>query len=371
MDTTGIDLLNLISTKLKKVSGTNGGEWRGACPFCGGTDRFRVQPHNSGGGRWFCRQCSPRGGDAISFVEKHDGIDFKAAIAKLGLLSDAPVARRQHRENDQRTSAKIVPEDKPRPGVLKSDYISLNDPGYQRKADSFVTESILRLYSEQCRGALDYLLGRGLSLATIGAAELGYNPTDRHETWGAADVYLPAGIVIPWQLEGQYWRVNFRRMGTVEKGKRYISAAGFANALYNADDIGFGSTVVMTEGEFDALAVRTGAASLLPHGLVAVATGTASGSRLLRWVARLFLADRVLLAFDMDKAGEDAAAWWSAQLGTRAIRVTPTAHDVNDMLKAGCNLTEWILDAVPANATLAKAVQIQAGHPLAQVEDAP
>jgi len=34
------------------------GNGRAACPFCGGKDRFRVQPAKE---RWWCRQCSPDG----------------------------------------------------------------------------------------------------------------------------------------------------------------------------------------------------------------------------------------------------------------------------------------------------------------------
>ena len=48
------DLLGLIGadTRLKKVASTGGGGYAGACPFCGGRDRFRVQPEQ---GRWWCR----------------------------------------------------------------------------------------------------------------------------------------------------------------------------------------------------------------------------------------------------------------------------------------------------------------------------
>ena len=39
-----IDLLAIIQqdTQLKKVANTNGSEYAGPCPFCGGQDRFRV-----------------------------------------------------------------------------------------------------------------------------------------------------------------------------------------------------------------------------------------------------------------------------------------------------------------------------------------
>ena len=43
-DQTNINLVELIGrdTVLKKVAATAGGEWHGACPFCGGKLRKRV-----------------------------------------------------------------------------------------------------------------------------------------------------------------------------------------------------------------------------------------------------------------------------------------------------------------------------------------
>jgi DNA primase len=61
--------------RLKKIATTRDGEFAGPCPFCGGRDRFRVQPQE---GLWFCRQCSPDGRwqDAIAFVMRRDGVLF-------------------------------------------------------------------------------------------------------------------------------------------------------------------------------------------------------------------------------------------------------------------------------------------------------
>lgn len=42
-------------TTLRKVAATHGGEWAGPCPFCGGRDRFHVQPAEQ---RWLCRGCT-------------------------------------------------------------------------------------------------------------------------------------------------------------------------------------------------------------------------------------------------------------------------------------------------------------------------
>ena len=47
----GVDLLAIAErdTALRKVAATNGGEWAGPCPFCGGDDRFRLWPQHPGG----------------------------------------------------------------------------------------------------------------------------------------------------------------------------------------------------------------------------------------------------------------------------------------------------------------------------------
>jgi DNA primase len=53
-----VDLLALLNrdTRLRRVASTNGGEWAGPCPWCGGTDRFRVWPY-AARPRYWCRQC--------------------------------------------------------------------------------------------------------------------------------------------------------------------------------------------------------------------------------------------------------------------------------------------------------------------------
>jgi DNA-binding PadR family transcriptional regulator len=86
VDQQHIDLLRIIGGDLKRVASTNGGEYAGACPFCGGTDRFRVWPHQDVPG-WWCRGCEEKG-DAIAFVQKRDGIGFLDACEQLGLRTE-------------------------------------------------------------------------------------------------------------------------------------------------------------------------------------------------------------------------------------------------------------------------------------------
>jgi KaiC/GvpD/RAD55 family RecA-like ATPase len=80
------DLLDIIQTRsgvaLTKKANTDGGEYAGPCPFCGGKDRFRVWPNREKPG-YMCRQCN-RKGDAIEFVRQMDNLSFQEACEAVG-----------------------------------------------------------------------------------------------------------------------------------------------------------------------------------------------------------------------------------------------------------------------------------------------
>jgi DNA primase len=189
------------------------------------------------------------------------------------------------------------------------------------------------------------LYQRGLTDAVIEAAGLGYNPRSKHEHWSFAlekDVWLPEGIIIPWLYQDMYWRVNIRQRSGCDP--KYIQPAGCANGLYRAEAITSGCTIVMVEGEFDALVMlaQTPAEFLQAYHIVPVATGSATGAHAARWSALVSQASRVLLAFDQDEAGRDAARWWYKAMGAKALRLPPTQHDVTDMVVAGVDLAHWL-----------------------------
>lgn len=86
-------------TQLRRVASTNGGEYAGPCPWCGGRDRFRVWPELDGG-CWWCRQCG-RSGDTIAYLVESGRIDKREAYTlrhgdgtglplAVGLTRDAP-----------------------------------------------------------------------------------------------------------------------------------------------------------------------------------------------------------------------------------------------------------------------------------------
>jgi len=67
-----LDLISADGGALKKQATTGGGEYAGACPWCGGADRFRVWP---GTGRYWCRGCG-KAGDAIQYLRDRRGLSF-------------------------------------------------------------------------------------------------------------------------------------------------------------------------------------------------------------------------------------------------------------------------------------------------------
>ncbi len=340
VDQQHIDLLALVGVPLKKKANTGGGEYHGACPRCGGQDRFVAQPQGGqNGGRCMCRQCHPQWMDAIGFVMWKEGFSFVEALETLKLdkkVSFRPIAARQFPSTDVRV------------GDLRPDYACFTEV-WQQAADQFVTESCNRLWESKNSHALMYLRGRGLSDSIIAAADLGYNPFSHKANWGETEVWLPRGVIIPWQIDGDYWRVRIRRFNedlTTKKDSKYMNVAGAANGLYRADSIYPASLAVLVESELDALTILDHAAHLRqPHSLVAVATGGTGNAHVLRWVTRLALARHVFLAFDNDAngAGDRAAAYWQSVLRDKATRLKPTRHDVNDMALAGESIADWIL----------------------------
>lgn len=67
------DLLDLFigHCELRRTGATNGGEFHGPCPKCGGTDRFMVWPAK---GRAWCRRCGTQG-DTLRWAMILEGRD--------------------------------------------------------------------------------------------------------------------------------------------------------------------------------------------------------------------------------------------------------------------------------------------------------
>jgi hypothetical protein len=331
----------LVDMPLRRVASIHGGEYAGPCPFCGGTDRFRVWPKLGQGGRYKCmghaegRAGCGRAGDAIQYLRDRYGLSYPEACVRLGL------------EPQLRTALGL---DDGRRGVQQfapAQTLEPPDRAWQAAARQFIAASFVHLYASEGARALQWLQRRCLDTETIRAAGLGYNPVDRYQprqSWGLASgsgqhgagkrVWLPRGIVIPWIIDGQLWRVNIRRPTGTPK---YIGPSGWKDALYQAGLLRPNWPVVLVEGELDALTVQQQAGDLA----AAVATGSTAGARKMKWLVHLALASVVLVAFDADEAGEKAAHYWLDGL-PNARRWRPFWQDANAMAQEGVDLHTWI-----------------------------
>jgi hypothetical protein len=106
--------------------------------------------------------------------------------------------------------------------------------------------------------------------------------------------------------------------------------------LYNANDLNVNNDVVLVEGVFDALTIDQEVDTV-----TAVATGSTSGARAVKWRVLLSICGNVLVAFDSGEAGENASKYWIDAL-PNAVRWRPHDHDVNDLHLSGGNLKDWV-----------------------------
>lgn len=314
METTLLDLIG-VDTRLQRVSRTHGGEFCGSCPFCGGKDRFRCWPFDDRP-RYWCRGCNQHG-DAIQYLRDKKGLSYQQALQELDL-------------QDTHTSSL--------PSVYKT-YNTHPSLKWQETGRALCHGAQACLWSRRGAAGLAYLRSRGLTEASIREAMLGFSPglVMAGETWGiqTKQVVIPRGIVIPWYCGSELWKITLRLGKNADH--RYEQVLGSQECLYNADTISSESTIVLYEGVFDALSGQ----QLVPE-FAHVATDDVQKCRSARWIVKLCLASRVLIAYDADEAGDRESAFWTRTL-SHAVRWRPWAKDVNAMLVEGQNILEWLV----------------------------
>ncbi len=309
-------LLDVIGrdTQLKRVASTHGGEYAGACPMCGGTDRLRAWPDDRGG-RWWCRQCD-KGGDVIAYE------------VEIGRMTPTEAYRARH--GDQ-----VTPSGAPRtlPAPQAPEPTEPPDKAWQERAWEYVARAQFELWSDSGARALAWLLGRGLTDDAIQRAGLGYDPGDA-PAWRC--------ITIPWFIGGDLWAVR-RRFPAWSKdepgmpsGKFMMLKGSDGHGLYNADALRADLPAILVEGELDVCSIAQAAGDLV----VAVATGGISQARRARWVARLAVCPLVVVAFDAGNEAEPARRWWLDAL-PNARYWKPYWDDANGLLQGGA-LRDWI-----------------------------
>ncbi len=324
-----IDLIQSDNGNLKRVATTSGGEYAGACPFCGGRDRFRVWPES---GRYWCRACG-KSGDSINYLREHRGLSFQDACSLLG---------RDPGQRKHKPAAKTwTPKESKTPAEL-----------WQTKARAFLDGAINYLWTPNGEPVRQWLHNeKGLNDATIERARLGYNSADIYEprvTWGLETAYndngkekkqwLPAGLVIPSISNGNIQRLRIRR-DTPSDGKRYVVVSGSSPApLINGKDK---AAYVIVESELDALLLAQEAGDLC--GTVALGTATAKPDN----ETDKLLQDTpvILISLDTDEAGIKASwNFWPETYGAKVKRwPTIQGKDASDAKVNGLDLRTWIV----------------------------
>lgn len=339
------DLLGLIEqdSRVRRVAATDGGEWAGPCPSCGGADRFRAWPHAERPHYW-CRSCGKHG-DTIQYLRDFRGMTFQEAQREVGQVREGSVA-------PQRIPPPAPPAEPP-------------SAQWQAAARAFAEQARAILWSAAGERALAYLREkRGLSDETIRAAGLGYCPKASHvpaSPWGldGEEVWLPRGVTIPCEVEGALWYVKVRRprsadptTGEVDElaayvgadtrwkdgtaGPKYLCPRGYRAALFGTGALAARRLAVVTEGELDALLLHQEAGDLVD----VVTLGSASLQLEGPWLPYLRHAAKLIAAFDTDHAGGQAAVKLAS--ASRRVRIAKVfAKDLTDLHRNGGDLRSW------------------------------
>ena len=276
---------------LKRVSPN---EWAGACPNCGGRDRFHVNARF-----WFCRACAPiedkrTPHDVIGYVMWRHNVGFLAACEIMGAQTPPP-------------PAKIAPAPAPAPAPAELNQIAAR-------------AHALLLGSREPVAA--YSAGRGIGRQAILAFRLGARWRGTRYGWAVTMPYFDdAGNC-----------VAIRERLLVPAGsQKIISAAGsqFGGNLFGLQAWCGRSWLIICEGEINAISIHIatgGAVDAVSVGSESVATGTLE--RIKHLAAS---AGRVAVWADKGRVAEQLGATLPGALMFKS----PLGQDANDLLKTG------------------------------------
>lgn len=346
-----MNLLELVQTDgftLKKIATTNGGEYSGACPFCGGSDRFRVWPSYKGG-KWWCRKCGKEG-DVIDYLRDYRSMNYHDARELVGSKHDGlaalcPSGRPGQGKNSpsipssawQNQAAKFI-------SLAEQNLLSIPDSQDDISFDGFVDNDGRMVFS-----SLQFLLNRGLSLETIinnNLGWIGYQTQESRLTWGLPTkerrkLIIPSGLFIPtYNSQGELIRIRIRRK-FLYKGNQYHIITGSSLAPMILSLTGrHAQACIVVESELDGLLLHQEASDLV----TVIALGSASIRPNIATDTILQQADIILLALDNDEAGAKASwSFWIPTYGKKVKRwPVPIGKDPGEALQMGVNIRAWI-----------------------------
>ena len=329
------DLVGIIgeAVELKRT----GSDYRGPCPFHGGTHRnFAVIPKK---GRYYCFVCH-ESGDVFSWLMKRLGMDYPTAVREVA-----------------RKAGIVIPERAARSGPDPLEPLF----GAVAVAQDWFTRQLLE--SPEAKGAREYLEGREVPLDTAALYGLGFAPAGKAFLAAMAQlgleppVLIEAGLaavrddgsVVPrfrtrllfpiHDLRGRAAGFGGRLLGPGEP--KYLNSPENAifhkgRQLYNLHQakgaIRKEEAVILVEGYFDVLRLVLAG---IEHVVAPLGTAlTADQATLLRRFA-----PAAVLLYDSDQAGLRATFRAGDELLRRGVRVRvatlPPGEDPDTLVRRG------------------------------------
>ncbi len=339
-------LLNITAVyglDIKKVASTNGDEYAGTCPKCGGNDRFRVWPNHPdcNGGRYWCRRCGIHG-DAIQFLREFQKLSYYEACQEIGIEP----TRKNHLLKSKNRQSRQPRE------------IELPSLSWQQKAVKFIDNCHNTLICNPKYLAIAY--DRGLTKETIMNHHIGFNLKERFEkrdSWGLnteinlktgkeKKVWLPKGLVIP-MFDGEIVkyikirRTNYKEGDDFAKYAAVTGSSVFPTPLSN----NLQNPTIIVEGEFDGLILMQEAGDLV-NVLILGSVSVKPDKR-----TNVFLKSSpfILISLDFDESGAREWIWWKKNYERVERFPTPFGKDPGEYMNKGGNIRLWILSAIPRN----------------------
>ena len=299
------DIVQIITqhTQLRKV----GTRWQGLCPFHGeNTPSFSV---NYELGVYHCFGCGASG-DAITFVREKENLDFAGAVEYLATRANISLRYTDQNENETRGRRKELLE-------------------LVQKAVDFYHDCLLN--HPQARPARDYLKSRGYDSGIAKRFSLGWAPAEwdnlaKHLKVSAEDLqdaglgglnrygkqydFFRDRIMFPiFNERGEPVGFGGRQLPDGE-GPKYKNTSDAAK-IYSKKQVLYGLNWAKTEaGRLSEIVVCEGYTDVIGAHLAGVERAVATcGTALTEEHAQKLkrFAPRVVLAFDADNAGQNAA----------------------------------------------------------------
>ncbi|OQX96913.1 MAG: hypothetical protein B6I20_13770 [Bacteroidetes bacterium 4572_117] len=333
-----LQAVELTKIVVKKVSTTNGGEYAGRCPACGGTDRFRCWPQEKKGeGTYWCRMCGIKG-DLVQFLKDYCGYSYPDAFQVAG-----------------RGTLKMPKPTHPSVSVSPSKQ-------WQEQAQKLINKAHENLLSH--KKIMQYLKTRGLDKTAVQKFKLGYLSGEKkyncifrpRKTWDLPQIknektgrdkmlWIPRGIIIPSFKNNQIYRIRIRRpkpdLKTSSDIKYYIlPGSGMDSILFENKTM---KTITVVESELDAMMITMLAGSLTS----VIALGTAQKKPCSDINYYLNRAVIILISLDYDQAGQTAGKWWRNNFTNAKLWPPPVGKDPGDAFQQNINIKNWIWEGLP------------------------